>query len=49
VKPALSNAQIRAILSGTATDLGARGRDDLYGSGLVQADAAVNAALATSP
>jgi subtilisin family serine protease len=49
VKPTLSNAQIRAILSGTATDLGARGRDDLYGSGLVQADAAVNAALATSP
>jgi serine protease len=47
--PALSNAQIRAILSGTATDLGARGRDDLYGTGLVQADAAVAAALATSP
>ncbi|MEA2652684.1 MAG: serine protease, partial [Chloroflexota bacterium] len=49
VKPALSNAQIRAILSSTATDLGARGRDDRYGSGLVQADAAVAAALATSP
>jgi serine protease len=48
-KPALSNAQIRSILSSTATDLGARGRDDLYGSGLVQADGAVNAALATSP
>ena len=49
VKPALSNAQIRAILSSTATDLGARGRDDLYGNGLVQADGAVAAALATSP
>ena len=49
VKPALSNAQIRAILTSTATDLGARGRDDLYGNGLVQADAAVGAALATSP
>jgi len=49
VNPGLSNAQIRAILSSTATDLGARGRDDLYGSGLVQADAAVGAALATSP
>ena len=49
VTPTLSNAQIRAILSNTATDLGARGRDDLYGSGLVQADAAVGAALATSP
>ena len=49
VKPALSNAQIRAILTSTATDLGARGRDDLYGNGLVQADGAVSAALATSP
>jgi subtilisin family serine protease len=47
--PALSNAQLRSILSSTATDLGARGRDDLYGSGLVQADAAVAAALNTSP
>lgn len=47
--PALSNAQIRGILSSTATDLGVRGRDDLYGNGLVQADAAVDAALATSP
>jgi subtilisin family serine protease len=45
--PNLSNAQIRSILSSTATDLGARGRDDLYGWGLVQADAAVAAALAT--
>ena len=49
VNPALSNAQIRAILSSTSTDLGAHGRDDLYGHGLVQADAAVGAALATSP
>jgi serine protease len=45
----LSNAQIRSILTATATDLGARGRDDLFGHGLVQADAAVNAALATAP
>ena len=49
VNPALSNAQIRAILSSTATDLGGRGRDDLFGNGLVQADAAVNAALAAAP
>ena len=47
--PGLSNAQVRAILSGTASDLGARGRDDLYGYGLVQADAAVAAALAAAP
>ena len=37
------------FVSSTATDLGARGRDDLYGNGLVQADAAVAAALNTSP
>ena len=49
VNPGLSNAQIRSILSTTATDLGARGRDDLFGYGLVQADAAVAAALATAP
>ncbi len=49
VNDGLSNVQIRAILSSTATDLGKRGRDDLYGSGFVQADAAVAAALATSP
>ena len=49
VKPALNNAQIRDILNSTATALGARGRDDLYGNGLVQADGAVAAALATSP
>jgi serine protease len=42
----LTNAQLRTILSSTATDLGARGRDDLYGYGLVQADAAVAAAQA---
>jgi subtilisin family serine protease len=49
VNRSLSNAQIRAILSSTATDLGKRGHDDLYGNGFVQADAAVAAALATSP
>ncbi len=43
----LTNAQLRSILGSTATDLGARGRDDLYGNGLVQADAAVAAAQAT--
>ena len=45
--PALTNAQVRAILGSTATDLGTRGRDDVFGNGLVQADAAVSAALTT--
>src|SRR5262245_1959131 len=37
----LTNAQVRAILSSTAQDLGAAGRDSLYGFGLVNAVAAV--------
>ncbi len=45
----LSNAQLRDVLTSTATDLGARGRDDLFGHGLVQADAAVAAALNAAP
>lgn len=43
-KPTLSNATIRQVLRDTAKDLGATGRDNLYGYGLVQADAAVNLA-----
>ena len=42
--PTLSNAQVRQILRHTAMDLGAAGRDTRFGYGLVQADAAVNAA-----
>ena len=38
--PAKSNADIRNALEQTAQDLGAAGRDDYYGHGLVQAKAA---------
>jgi subtilisin family serine protease len=38
-----SNQDIRAVLGTTATDLGAPGRDNVFGHGLVQAAAAVNA------
>ncbi len=39
-KPSLTNTQIRNALNSTALDLGAAGRDDSYGNGLVQAYAA---------
>ncbi|WP_419190880.1 S8 family peptidase [Saltatorellus ferox] len=42
--PGLTPAQVSAILQGTATDLGAPGRDTSYGDGLVNAFAAVSAA-----
>ena len=44
----LTNVQIRDILNSTAQDLGATGRDSLYGFGLVNAVAAV-AAVPSSP
>lgn len=40
LKPACTNAQIRAALQSTAEDLGAPGRDNSYGYGLIQAKAA---------
>ncbi len=40
--PTLSNVDIRNTLAATAEDLGAAGRDDSYGYGLVQAKAAVD-------
>jgi hypothetical protein len=43
-----SNSQIRSLLASTAQDLGASGKDSLYGYGLVNAAAAV-AALSSSP
>ena len=46
--PGLSPAQIESILRSTAVDLGTAGRDDLYGSGRVNAAAAVAAAKSTS-
>lgn len=39
--PNLSSAQVRDILDNTAQDLGATGKDNLYGHGLVRADSAV--------
>jgi subtilisin family serine protease len=45
--PRLNPAQLTDILTSTATDLGARGSDNTFGSGLVNADAAVRKALAT--
>jgi subtilisin-like proprotein convertase family protein len=44
--PALSAAQVRAILTETAMDLGAAGRDNALGNGLANADAAVRRAWA---
>ncbi|MEY2786334.1 MAG: hypothetical protein RL277_2546 [Planctomycetota bacterium] len=44
VNPALTPAQIETILTGTATDIGAPGRDDLFGHGLVNALQAVQQA-----
>ena len=42
----LSAAQVRAIMSQTAFDLGAAGYDTLTGNGMVNADAAVRRAMA---
>ncbi|MFZ5816877.1 MAG: S8 family serine peptidase [Bacillota bacterium] len=47
--PALTNVDIRSVLQCTAQDLGAAGRDDYFGYGLVQADAAVNLAMNYTP
>ena len=46
VNPSLTGAQVRQILTDTAMDLGTAGRDNTYGYGLVNADAAVRRALA---
>lgn len=44
-KPGLDTAAAKAALEATATDLGTTGKDNTYGSGLVNAPLAVNAAL----
>ncbi|MBK7875087.1 MAG: S8 family serine peptidase [Planctomycetes bacterium] len=49
VDPTLTPAEVETILVDTATDLGAPGRDDLYGHGLVHAERAVQAASGTAP
>jgi serine protease len=41
-KPTWTNAQVREALERTAQDLGAAGRDNYYGHGLVQAKAALD-------
>ncbi len=46
VNPNLTAMEVRQILTDTAMDLGVVGRDDLYGYGLVDADAAVRRAYA---
>lgn len=43
-----TNGQVRAALTSTAKDLGASGRDNAYGYGLVQAKAAITALAAST-
>ena len=45
--PALKPDEVRAILTKTARDLGAPGRDDLFGAGEADAFAAVTAVAGT--
>ncbi len=45
--PALSNVQVQSIMQRTALDLGVAGRDDFYGFGRINAEAAVALALKT--
>lgn len=49
VDPTLSVAQLENILLQSTTDLGAPGRDDVYGEGLLNAFAAVQMALGGPP
>jgi subtilisin family serine protease len=44
-RPDLTNEQVRDVLQKSARDLGAQGKDKLFGYGLVQAKAAVDLAL----
>lgn len=43
--PALSNVQVAGVIMSTAVDLGTPGRDDYFGYGRVNAEAAVSAAM----
>ena len=47
--PELTPRQVRDVLSSTATDLGPSGRDDSFGAGLLDASAAVQAAVDLAP
>jgi len=44
INPALTNDQVQALIQNTAVDLGAPGRDDFFGYGRINAQAAVLAA-----
>ena len=46
VRPDMTPAEIQGVLETTARDLGAQGRDPVYGAGRIEAAAAVNAAKA---
>lgn len=48
VEPTLTPDQIETILQSTAVDLGASGKDNIFGHGLIQADLAVQAAAGAS-
>lgn len=48
LKPSLSSAQAESILKSSAIDLGVAGRDDIYGSGRVDAAQAITATLSTT-
>ena len=48
VNPALTVPEIETILITTTVDLGAPGRDDIFGNGLIQADRALAAAAGQS-
>ena len=41
-RPSLTAEQVRGLLQDSAKDLGAQGRDNIYGFGLVQAKKAVD-------
>lgn len=45
-RPSLSNSQVESLLYATAVDLGPAGKDIYYGHGRIDANAAVNAAMA---
>lgn len=48
-RPAMAATQVESLLYGSAVDLGAAGRDPLFGYGRVDAQAAVAAAVAAAP
>ena len=49
VNPSISNTELRVLLETSAEDIGAPGKDDLFGNGLLDAYAAVLAAGSSEP